>query len=296
MAKELGQIHTVNFYNILDDDDPDSLIVNYDIAGELCNQLSQMVRQGNYFKLVGLDMNLTAVGTVGGGQVSGYIRYYAPTKGRCAAYRSAFDAMRTAMNLQGINMRDNEMYDFRVGFNGDGTTNPDGGTILNQATLDGTTPLNLVDARGTPSVFGVHNEGVIPTVAGVAPGDLFQTGFNTMGVQTTPTDFVLDDTALWSGNSDTATEEWEAIPFMMSWTPDTTDIASQFQFRPDPALYIAIMTGQLQLFIEEINLDGGAGSLELTSAVQISGWKSIMGNPEKKKRSSRRKSSHGRKK
>ncbi len=286
MPKELGQIHTVNFYNVIDDDIPASLIVNYDIPGELCSQLSQMVRQGNYFKLVGIDMNLTAVGTTGGGQVSGYIRYFSPTKGRCAAYRSAFDAMRTAMNLQGINMRDNEMYDFRVGFNGEGTINPDGGTILNQATLDGTTPLNLVDSRD-PSVFGVHNEGVIPTSKGVATGDLFQSGFNTMGVQTTPTDFVLDDTALWTGNADSASEEWEAIPFMMSWTPDTTDIATQFQFRPDPALYIAIMTGQLQLYIEEINLDGGAGSLELTSAVQISGWKSIMGNPDKKKRSSR---------
>ncbi len=297
MPKELGQIHTVNFYNVIDDDVADSLIINYDVSGELSSQLSQMVRQGNFFKLVGIDMNLTAVGTQGGGQVSGFIRYFAPTKGRCAAYRGAFEAMRTAMHLQGINMRDNEMYDFRVGFNGQGEASSLGATITSQATLTGNQALNLVEGdKSTPSVFSVHNAGVIPTVAGISSSDLFQSGFNTMGVQTTPTDFVLNDGPLWSGSSETASEEWESIPFMMSWTPDTTDIATQFQFRPDPALYLAIMTGQLQLYIEEINLDGGAGSLELTSAVQISGWKSIMGNPDKKKRSSRRKSSHGRKK
>ena len=287
-SKELGQIHTVNFYNVLDPDESDSLILNYDISGELCSQLQRMVRQGNFFKLVGLDMNLTAVGTLGGGQVSGYVRYFAPTRGRCEAYRSAFDAMRNVMKLQGINMTDNEMYDFRAGFNGKGETFLNGATIQNQATLDATNPLSLVSSSaGEPSVFGVHNAGVVPTSAGVSSSDLFQSGFNTMGVQATPTDFVFNDRALWTGNEHTASEEWEAIPFMMSWTPDTTDIATQFQFRPDPALYLAVMTGQLQVFIEEINVDGGATTLELTSAVQISGWKSIMGNPDKKKRSSR---------
>jgi len=286
-SKELGQIHTVNFYSVLDPSDSDSLVVNYDVSGELCSQLQRMVRQGNFFKLVGLDMNLTASGTLGGGQVSGYIRYYAPTRGRCAAYRAAFDAMRNVMKLQGINFSDNEMYDFRVGFNGQGTElNSLGATINNQASMDGTTPLNLVDTS-EPSVFGVHNEGVQPNTAGVSSSDLFGSGFNVMGVQTTPTDFVLADRPLWSGNEHSANEFHESIPFMMSWTPDTTDIATQFQFRPDPALYLAIMTGQLQLYIEEINVDGGASTLELTSAVQISGWKSIMGNPDKKKRSSR---------
>ncbi len=141
-SKELGQIHTVNFYNQLDPDTSTSLYCNYDVSGELSAQLQRMVRQGNFFKLVGIDMSLSTVGTVGGGQITGFIRYFAPTKGRCAAYRGAFDAMRTAMNLQGINMRDNEMYDFRVGFNGYGALY-DGATITNQATLDGSQALNL---------------------------------------------------------------------------------------------------------------------------------------------------------
>lgn len=291
MAKSLGQIHTVNFYNSIDPTVAEQRILNYDVSGQLCHQLQRMVRQGNSFKLVGLDMNLTAVGTLGGGQVSGYIRYYAPTKGRCEAYRSAFHAMRNAMKLQGINMTDNEMYDFRAGFNGKGETYLNGATIQNQATMDASNPLCLTSADGEPSVFGVHNSGVIPTSQGVSSGDLFQSGFNTMGVQATPTDFVFNDRALWTGNEHTASEEWEAIPFMMSWTPDTTDIATQFQFRPDPALYLAIMTGQLQIYLEEINLDGGASQLELTSAVQISGWTSIMSDKTKKpKRRKSRKS------
>lgn len=287
MAKELGQIHTVNFYNVIDPSTPESLICNYDVSGELSSQLSRMVRQGNFFKLVGLDMNLSAVGTLGGGQLTGFIRYFSPTRGRCQAYRSAFAAMRNAMKLQGINMTENPAYDFRVGFNGDGITT-NGATILTQASLDGNNVLNLVD-RDNPSVFGVHNEGVTATISDVPTGDLFGAGFNTMGVQTTATDFVLNDGALWTGSEDTADEEWENIPFMMSWTPDTTDIATQFQFRPDPALYLAIMTGQLQVYIEEINLDGGASELELTSAVHIAGWKSIMGDPDKKHRRSHRK-------
>ena len=76
MPKELGQIHTVNFYNVLDPNDADSLICNYDVSGELCSQLSRMVRQGNFFKLVGLDMSLSSTTTLGGGQLSGYIRYF----------------------------------------------------------------------------------------------------------------------------------------------------------------------------------------------------------------------------
>jgi len=288
-SKELGQIHTVNFYNRIDPTVPEERILNYDVSGQLCAQLSRMVRQGNFFKLVGLDMNLTAAGTLGGGQVSGYIRYYAPTLGRCAAYRAAFAAARNAMKLQGINMSDNEMYDFRVGFNEQGVQGTGGTTIPNQATLDSTNPLSLVSTvDSVPSVFGVHNEGVLPTVTGVATGDLFGSGFNTLGVQGTPTDFVLNDSVLWTGSEHTASLEWEAIPFMMSWTPDTTDIATQFQFRPDPALYLAIMTGQLQVYLEEINLDGGATEIELTAAVQISGWSSIMGDPSKKKKRSSR--------
>ena len=282
MAKELGQIHTVNNQLVFNGTGD---ITNIDLPGELTSQLQRMIRQGNFFKVVGIDMSLSTVGTVGGGQVSGEIRYYAPTRGRCEAYRGAFKAMREAMKLQGItNASNNRLYDFRVKIN-DNTSAGTPVSFPNQATLDGTNGLCLHNVGvQAASVFDVHNLMVQPiTSASTAPGDLFAPGFNTMGVQTTPTDFVLNDALPFTGSPDTADVTLETIPFMLSWTPDSSDMAVAFQWRPDPALYLAVMCGQLQVYIDEINLDGGAAALELNIAVMTSGWKSIMGSPDKKR-------------
>lgn len=285
-SKELGQIHSVNFFNTVDSSTLSSnRYKNLDIPLELTRQLQTMVRQGNFFKVVGIDMTLTTDGTEGGGQISGYVRYYAPTKGRCAAYRGAFDAMRNAMKMQGINFRDNAQYDFRVGFNGEGRILGQDSTILNQATLNSNDPLDLFNPNDRSiSVFDVHNDGVQPRTDPTLTGSLFGSGFDTLGVQSTPTDFVLNDGVMFTGNSDVAATQWENIPFMLSWTPDTTDIAVQWNWRPDPALYLAVMTGQMQLYIEEVNLDGDADGVEINTAVMVSGWKSIMGDPSKKKK------------
>ncbi len=287
MAKSLGQIHTVNIFDEITT--APGARTNIDLPGELTTQLQRMIRAGQYFKLVGIDMNLSSATTLGGGQISGYFRYFAPTRGRCEAFKTAYNAMRQAMKLQGINMRTNKQYDFRVPLNDHSDTrNP----FANQASLDGTNGLILGEPIGTytepVSVFEVYNESVNPVDAAAA-GDLFSAGWNTMGVQSTPTDFVLRDEALWSGNHDFASTEYEKIPFMMSWTPDTTDLSIAFNWRPDPALYTAILCGQLQMYVEEINLDGGATDIEVEIALHVAGWKSIMGNPDKKRR--RRKSS-----
>ena len=297
-AKELGQIHTINSLAQVSDT---VRKFNQDIPAELTQQLQRMVRQGQSFKVVGIDMTLSTVGTVGGGQVTGHIKYYAPTKGRCEAYRSAFKAMKTAMELQGItNLSHNKLYDFRVRINDQDTGRADDAvSFKNQATLDGTNGLCL-DHQTQPeaSVFGVHNRMVLPTVTGVPTGDLFASGFNTMGVQATPTDFVLNDTTLYSGNSNEASIQMESIPFMLTWSPDTGNQGDalssvSFQWRPDPALYLSVLTGQLQFEIEEINVDGGASALELNINTMVSGWKSIMStkstNSTKSKSKRRRK-------
>lgn len=294
MAKELGQIHTVNNQFVFNGSGD---ITNIDLPGELTSQLQRMIRQGNFFKVVGIDMSLSTVGTVGGGQVTGEIRYYAPTRGRCEAYRGAFKAMREAMKLQGItNAANNRLYDFRVKIN-DNTSAGTPVSFPNQATLDGTNGLCLHNVTvGDASVFDVHNRMVRPIQSLATPaGDIFAPGFNTMGVQATPTDFVLNDELPFTGSPDSADVTVETIPFMLSWTPDTTDMAVAFQWRPDPALYLAVMCGQLQVHVEEVNLDGSpqAPALELNIAVMTSGWKSIMGSPDKKRRS--RKSSSSKK-
>jgi len=277
MAKSLGQIHTVNiFKTVATAPGPRA---NIDLPGNLTAQLQHMCRAGNNYKLVGIDVSCATTGTLGGGQLTGHFRYYAPTKGRCAAFREAFDAMRSAFERQGISMTKNHQYDFRAPLN----NHIDSDNVFrNQATLDGTNGLTLglsTTGSGTYSIFDVYNKGVSPQDDRSA-SDLFTDGFAT-GVPAT--DFVLNDSAIYSGNSDVASTEYEMIPFTITWTPDTTDLASGFSWRPDPALYTAIMCGQLQLYIEEINLDGGAPSLELEMAFHVAGWKSIMGDPNRKR-------------
>ncbi len=304
MAKELGMIHTVNQSVAVTSPATPSVFGSIDVPGELTKQLNRMIHQGNFFKVVGIDIGIDTQGTTGGGQVSGKIRYYAPTRGRCQAYRSAFKAMATVMKNQGINMRDNHLYDFRVPLSNQ--SNLGGNPYSNQATLDGANGLVMcsVDAAGAPEdppttragqdVTFIHNRSVQPEYEGTV-GDLFNPGFDTLQqTYAAGTDFVLNDTIPYTGNHDSADRQYEFIPFNMSWTPDSTDIATTFNWKPDPALYLAVMLGQFDIFIEELNVDEGAPGINLRFAVHVSGWKSIMGNPDTKKRRSRR-SKKGRK-
>ncbi len=286
MPKSLGQIHTVNVSGVFANSGDDLTV---DLPGELSEQLQRNIRWGQFFKCVGIDMNLDTTGIVGGGQVSGSIRYFAPTQGRCAAVRSSFAAMANQMKMQGVSMRDNHMYDFRAPL-----TNTAG--FRNRATLDGVNGLALSNpANPGASIFGVHNRSQQPQYTGTV-GDQFQPGFDTLLQSSAGTDFVLNDTILYEANANVASEELETIPFMMSWTPDSTDIAVQFEWRPDPALYLAVLCGQFQVIVEEVNLNEGAPSLNINVAVHVAGWKSIMGDPGKKKRRSKKRSSRGRKK
>ena len=56
------------------------------------------------------------------------------------------------------------------------------------------------------------------------------------------------------------------------------------QWRPDPALYIAVMCGLFRVRVDELEYDGDADQAKLTIAVHVAGWKSIMGSPDAKKR------------
>lgn len=278
MAKSLGMIHTVNTEHTFSSSGQKA---NIDLAGQLTEQLNRMVRCGNYFKLVGIDMSLDAVGTLGGGQISGYLRYYAPTKGRCAAFREAFQAMKNVMQMQGVNTWTNPLYDFRAPLNDDEV---EGSNFKNQATLDGDRGLTLNDSETPSSIFGVYNESVRPVYTSTAD-NLFGPGFKTVlsDLQTTPTDFVRNDAKPFTGNSDSAETEYETIPFMISYTPDSTDITTSVQWRPDPALFVAILCGQLQIVVEELNKDGSASEVNLRVACHVAGWKSIMGLPKQRR-------------
>jgi len=291
-SKELGQIHTTNHtISLLGVTELGTPYVasNIDVAGGLTDQLQRMVRCGNYFKTVGIDISLGVDQDLNQSvAVSGELRYYAPTQGRCEAFRGAFKAMADQMAIQGISMRDNPLYDFRVPLN---VTTPVqiGEVFANQATLDGSDGLSLNNSVDGLGVFNVHNEGVRPTYEG---SDVFSQGFKTLLDGTAGrTDFVLNDTAPFTGNEMIADLDYETIPFQLAYsTAATADFAtSTFQWRPDPALFLAVMCGQFQLVVNDLQV-GATGSLEeveINVAVMTSGWKSIMGNPSSKKKSRR---------
>lgn len=290
MAKSLGQIHTVNdtvtgIYTV-------NQKYNIDIPGKLTEQLQRMVRAGTFHKLVGMNITCKPSGPGGlgdGCQIRGRIRYFVPTRGRCAAFRGAFKSMADQMKMQGITMRDNEMYDFRAPLNEFSALN----TFPNQATLDGSTGLCLTNSASPgASIFAVHNSNVTPF--GTTSADVYSSGFDTLLQGATGTDFVLNDTMPFTGNEQVANDDYEEIPFNVSYEVATANAAAStvdFQFRPDPALYIAVLCGQLQVVIDEVNFTGptSPGSASLYIATQVAGWKSIMGDPDKKSR--RRKSS-----
>ncbi len=272
MPKSLGQIHTVNWETVVSNTTQRDQI---DLSGELSKQLQHHVRQGNYFKVVGIDMRMTENGgNLGGGQVTGFLDYYIPTRGRCEAYRGAFAAMRSSMKTQGIPMSKNSAYDFRCNIANETYVN----ALTNAATLDGSKSLILESNATAQSVFHVHNESLDPLQEGTPN---FPAGF---GVYGSTTDFVLNEGDIgYTGNPNFASSEFESIPFQLSFTPESTDISVSLQWRPDPALYIAIMCGLIRIRIDELDFDGDADAAKLNLAVHVAGWKSIMGSPDAKK-------------
>lgn len=282
--KSLGQIHTVNFdVTGIQADDSYYLL---DTAGELCGQLNHMVRHGNYFKCVGIDMTVSDNdGTaIGGGSVTGELRYFAPTRGRCEAFKSAFKAVREGAKLQGFRLTDNANYDFRVPLRNPTVYSSPYGDLVSKATLDGTNDLALVHGTTAQSVFGMHNSTIEPRQGGTQP--TFSQGFGIPGLSGTGTNFVKNAGALYDPSMhNVASEQMESIPFQLSYDPQGEGAAFTFNWQPDPALFLAVMTGQFELWIDEQDRDDGVSALRVSIAIHIAGWKSIMGNPDRKRRS-----------
>ena len=278
-------LHSVNFsQNIAD---ASTEIFNHDLSGQLTEQLQRMVRQGQYFKVAGIDIGLsvapTSATTNMSGTIAGKLRYYAPTRGRCEAYRDAFKTMAEAMKGQGISMRDNAFYDFRVPLR-DSSSYANAVPFANGATFNGVDELAMNKAAPN-GVFQVHNESVQP----IQTTATFSDGFGLYG--SAGNEWVLNPNQQgYQGNHMIADDEFEEIPFQCSFDSATSQANSStltWQWRPDPALYLAIMAGQFEFQIEDCSIEGAGGELAVAVTYSIAGWKSIMGNPDKKRRSRR---------
>ncbi len=277
-AKELGMIHNVNFTHRVSDGDSTSTLL--DLSGQLTEQLQRLVRQGNYFKIAGIDVALQGVGAATHGTVSGLLRYYAPTAGRCEAYRAAFKAMAEAMKVKGISMTENKFYDFKC-------TTRDSSLLTNNlsncASFGGSVELALNGAVPN-GVFAVHNDGVQPT----ATSSTFNPGFATFG--TAGEDFVVNENqqGYLGTDGEVADEEFEEIPFIVSFDEDgQTGGNLLLQWRPDPALYLAVMTGLFEITIDTTSTSSPSHQCDLEVSIMVAGWKSIMGKKRTSKRRSR---------
>lgn len=287
MAKSLGMIHTVNHTATIEDKlgvlTLDAPVI--DASADLTRQHQRMIRQGQYYKLVGLDMTLEAGEgnfTGDGGIISGKLLYFTPTRGRCMAYRNAYKATTAVMRDQGINYRADDMYDFRVAFDQEAA----GATpaFPNVATLDGTNELVLrIGTLTSQNIFGVHN-------SNIAPASSVQTSPIPFGTYGNTSDFRLNEEQPFSGNADAAHLTPEFIPFTAAYDNDAEEFVVQLDWRPDPALYLSVMCGLFRIEVDSLELNND-DKIVMNWALHFSGWKSIMGNPDKKKRSSRGKSS-----
>ena len=313
MAKSLGQIHTVNYQlNNAASGLAATQSFLIDLPGELTKQLQHMVRMMSSFKVVGIDLaldpfvgqdNITA-------SMSGKLQYFAPTKGRVEALKMAYHSVRRMMKLSGVDPSNNASYDFRPPLVDPLVTGLDnvqnGASMNNQASIeDNGLATCLVRGGGSSNIFGLYNQGILPRDAVGAP-TFMEAGFD-IGLRSNAdsSDWTLREyVTLQNLSHPTASEEFEVIPFDVAYSsPDGTGlrsvVADEFLWRPDPALYLSVLTGQFLLTIDSIAAFDSAGtdktnSISLSADFHVAGWKGILGN--KKRRSSKKKSRRHQKK
>ena len=133
---------------------------------------------------------------------------------------------------------------------------------------------------GFKTIFDTYNENISP---GLPAAPTFSDGFRVIDGATTG-DMVLNEERYLVSRVPTADPNPEVIPFQLSL--DTgDDIASPtFQWRPDPALYLSVLTGQFRVYVElssETNID-----CDIT--FHVAGWKSILGSKKRRRHKRRR--------
>lgn len=295
MPKSLGQIHTANFVVAAQEGTTFPQYHLLDVSGQLADQLQHQIRQGQIFKHVGFDIDVVnASNTNHSAQVNGEIQYLAPTKGRVGAYKKAFKAMMSSLKFQGVNVRGNRNYDFRCMIH-----HPDyytsGGSLVNVATFDGTNPLQLCGdshSQNNDEVFDTWNRNLQPSQTASVD---FDTGFGIQGVNV---EYALNQAELYDPSMvSRAATSLESIPFQATYDP-AEGTSFTFEWRPDPALYLAIMAGMFEIRVSNVTTQSAGDLVQISIATHVAGWRSMMGSG-KKRRSRRRSSSkktRGRKK
>lgn len=309
MAKSLGQIHTTKFnYERTTNGNlaiGEANAFLCDNSAKLSTQFNRNIRMMCSYKWVGADLVVQLpedVASVGGSNsdrviVKGRMRYFAPTKGRCQALRDAYKQLRTQAKIQGVDLSKNRQFDFRVlprplvnypANVDDGSAPPSANDedILNTTTLNGSNELCMVEGAPEVSVFDQYNTGVRPNETTVT----FNSGLQTQAqAGVAQTDFVLNEGLIQGGNPNLADVQFEEIPFELAFDSTARRVYT-LQWRPDPALYVSVLGGFVEIVLDEAVAAGATGTptaingIEMDIAMHWAGWKSIV-NPPKSGRS-----------
>lgn len=284
MPKSLGQIHTVDFnYETPQSGTGTGNAFLCDVSGALSKQFNRNIRMMSIYKLCGADLVVqlpeAALIQADKAIVKGRMRYFQPTHGRCQALRDAYQQMRTMAKSQGVNISDNKLFDFRVlprPFT-EYAPNITYGPLVNLTTLDNSNELCMTGGTTGVSVFDSYNENVNPVDPNITAAD-FGSGLDTWqsGIQT---DFVLEEGLIQSGNFRVADTVMEEIPFELAYD-STARRVHTLNWRPDPALYLGILGGWVEIVLDEITADGASlpavDGVEIDVSLHIAGWKSIV--------------------
>lgn len=286
MPKSLGQIHTVSFnYEQFAANTGENHAHLCDVSGKLTEQFNRQIRQMCNYKIVGIDLvaQLPEALLMEADRVvcKGRLRYMQPTEGRCDAMREAYQMLRTQAKTRGIDLGANKGFDFRVlpRSQTNYATNLayDTVALTNNTSFFGGSPLAMIDNLDPAlEVFSTFNNNVQPTITSQS----FSSGLLVDGV--TNNDFVVNEGVISQGNPKLADIDMEEIPFELAYD-STARRVTQLNWRPDPALYLSIMTGQIEIVLDEVTAAGATGTnlpaIEIDCAVHVAGWKSFVRKP-----------------
>lgn len=296
-----GMIHTVS-YNWSEVEQGAYAV--FDLSKQLTQKLQKMVRQGSIFKIVGIDINtlVDASGTRNESGVSGVMRYFTPTKGRCDAWRSVFLATQKWRKAQGV--PPNYNYDFRLGFDAGtvGASKVDfGAEISNQAWLEyyaddsteaspqGLFLINSLSADSQQSIFDVHNLGIemndgasAPSFGqGWTPYSPFQSADEKIDM-----DFVKNEEALLVTNPNgpeyaSLSADYFSFGVYATQDDDNGHATVPFMWRPVSNEYLPSMCGLFEMQVTDTIQEDDIQTLIVT--FYVAGWSSILRRRGRKK-------------
>lgn len=292
MPKSLGQIHTTKFnYEVPTGSIGEAQAFLCDNSAKLSTQFQRNIRMMQTYKWVGADLVVQLPETInpGGSEslevaVKGRMRYFAPTKARCDALRDSWNQFKTQARVQGVDPSKNRLFDFRVLPRGlsqypTNTLGSNTDELKNLTTLNGNDPLVMVEGSTVNEVFTNYNDNVKP----ISTTASFSQGLETQLSGGGQTDFVINEGVIQQGNPNVADVLMEEIPFTLTFNPGV-ERAVSLQWRPDPALYVSVLGGFVEIVLDEISAQGASGGfvingVEMDISMHWAGWKSIISPP-----------------